>query len=449
MRASAKSTCEARNSSPTPTAGGCERWNPPPSPTRCRSRWRHFAYRSYMALQRVDSCAARTASAAGALLQPRAQRSQGLIGRRPSRTRGIGSDYGARVELETDVVVVGAGFAGLAAARAVLAEGLGVVVLEARDRVGGRTVNAAVGDGEVVEMGGQWIGPTQERVAKLASRAWRRHLPDPSRGRRTCCASTAACAAMEGTIPRLGPHVLLDIARALRKLNRLTGPIDPESPWAAARAAELDSKSLAAWLDRTMFTSDGEAVDAHRGAHDLGRGARRAVAASRRLLPAIGGQLRAAHRRRGRRPAGSIRRRLSGDRDPRCRRPRRPGRPRCRGSADRADAGGVWSLKTDLGRVRARRAIVAIPPALTAQIEFDPPLPPTRIQLAQRMAPGWLIKIIGGLRRALLAGRRPLRRSAQRAGPGDDRPSTTRRRPQRPERSLASSAAATHASSLG
>ena len=51
--------------------------------------------------------------------------------------------------------------------------------------------------------------------------------------------------------------------------------------------------------------------------------------------------------------------------------------------------------ETDLSRVRARRAIVAIPPALTAQIEFEPPLPPTRVQLARRMAPGWLIKVIG------------------------------------------------------
>jgi monoamine oxidase len=70
--------------------------------------------------------------------------------------------------MDADVVVVGAGLAGLVAARDVSAAGAGVVVLEARDRVGGRTLNEDIGDGKVVEVGGQWIGPTQHRLAALA-----------------------------------------------------------------------------------------------------------------------------------------------------------------------------------------------------------------------------------------------------------------------------------------
>src|SRR5919199_6671392 len=69
---------------------------------------------------------------------------------------------------EVDVVVVGAGLAGLAAARALAAAGVSTIVLEARDRVGGRTLNHDLGDGKVVEVGGQWIGPTQDRLARLA-----------------------------------------------------------------------------------------------------------------------------------------------------------------------------------------------------------------------------------------------------------------------------------------
>src|SRR6201987_3501009 len=67
----------------------------------------------------------------------------------------------------SDVVVVGAGFAGLTAARRLQQEGRSVLVLEARDRVGGRTVNHAFADGTIVELGGQWVGPTQDRVLAL------------------------------------------------------------------------------------------------------------------------------------------------------------------------------------------------------------------------------------------------------------------------------------------
>jgi monoamine oxidase len=70
--------------------------------------------------------------------------------------------------LEVDVVVIGAGLAGLVAARDLQRAGRSVVVLEARDRVGGRTLNQELGGGKVVEAGGQWIGPTQDRLAALA-----------------------------------------------------------------------------------------------------------------------------------------------------------------------------------------------------------------------------------------------------------------------------------------
>ena len=69
---------------------------------------------------------------------------------------------------DADLVVVGAGLAGLSAARAAANAGASVVVVEARDRVGGRVLNEDIGGGNVVEVGGQWIGPTQDRLAALA-----------------------------------------------------------------------------------------------------------------------------------------------------------------------------------------------------------------------------------------------------------------------------------------
>src|SRR3954469_20791164 len=67
-----------------------------------------------------------------------------------------------------DVVIVGAGLAGLTAARELTRRGKSVVVLEARDRVGGRILNHDLGNGAITEVGGQYIGPTQDRIAALA-----------------------------------------------------------------------------------------------------------------------------------------------------------------------------------------------------------------------------------------------------------------------------------------
>jgi len=69
--------------------------------------------------------------------------------------------------VNTDVIVIGAGLSGLAAARAVQAAGRSVVVVEARDRVGGRTEAGTLADGQWIELGGQWVGPTQDRMYEL------------------------------------------------------------------------------------------------------------------------------------------------------------------------------------------------------------------------------------------------------------------------------------------
>ena len=69
---------------------------------------------------------------------------------------------------DVDVVVVGAGLAGLAAAHDLEALGATVLILEARDRTGGRTLNHQLENGEVVEIGGQWVGPHHDRLLTMA-----------------------------------------------------------------------------------------------------------------------------------------------------------------------------------------------------------------------------------------------------------------------------------------
>src|ERR1700745_4168968 len=75
---------------------------------------------------------------------------------------------GARRTVRADVAVVGAGLAGLSAARQLVRAGRDVVVLEARDRVGGRTLNHDLGNGVISEVGGEYVGPTQGRIQALA-----------------------------------------------------------------------------------------------------------------------------------------------------------------------------------------------------------------------------------------------------------------------------------------
>ena len=88
-------------------------------------------------------------------------------GRRPAVLTGAGSS--AAPVVSADVVVVGAGLAGLTAARKLVAAGHSVVVLEARDRVGGRTLNHDIGSGHVAEAGGEFVGPTQDHIVALAA----------------------------------------------------------------------------------------------------------------------------------------------------------------------------------------------------------------------------------------------------------------------------------------
>jgi monoamine oxidase len=67
-----------------------------------------------------------------------------------------------------DVIIIGAGYAGLTATHELLKAGKNVLVLEARDRVGGRVHTQRFGDGSYVDLGGAWVGPTQDRIYALA-----------------------------------------------------------------------------------------------------------------------------------------------------------------------------------------------------------------------------------------------------------------------------------------
>ena len=146
-----------------------------------------------------------------------------------------------------DVVVVGAGLAGLMAARELVRAGLSVVVVEGRDRVGGRTLNATVA-GTHVDLGGTFVGPTQREVLALAEELGIAASPTYDEGA-NLVRWRGRTRRYKGMIPfPIGARALLGVGWAQWRYERLARGVPPGAPWTAKRAKELDGQTLASWL---------------------------------------------------------------------------------------------------------------------------------------------------------------------------------------------------------
>ena len=133
-----------------------------------------------------------------------------------------------------DVVVIGAGLAGLVAATELRQAGRTVTIVEARDRVGGRTFTTQAG-GISVELGGQWVGPGQPRVLALLDNLGIRTSPQFDEGR-SLLELHGRLRSYAGTIPSLPLAALLETQRVISRLDRMARSLDPAAPWAAKRA---------------------------------------------------------------------------------------------------------------------------------------------------------------------------------------------------------------------
>src|SRR3954452_14673268 len=160
---------------------------------------------------------------------------------------------------DVDVVVGGARLAGLAAARALGAAGASVAVLEARDRVGGRTLNHDIGDGKVVEVGGQWVGPTQHRMLELARELGLETFPTYDEGE-NIIEWRGKLVRYTGAIPRINPAVIADVGQAQFRLDRLARTVPLEAPWEAPKAADLDGQTYATWLRRNVASAGARTI---------------------------------------------------------------------------------------------------------------------------------------------------------------------------------------------
>jgi monoamine oxidase len=288
-----------------------------------------------------------------------------------------------------DVIVVGAGLAGLVAARTLVRAGRSVIVLEARDRVGGRIDLET--DGRAAGAGAQTIGPDHDRVRALAADLGVTTYPVPQRGT-PLLALGQTRRRMHGVVPPVWPATTVRLVRALRRLEETSRTIPIGRPWEAAHARELDSVTFAQWIDRHLTTDDARAI----------------VTAGFRLVfadePERVSLLHVAHHVG---VAGSVRHLVAGTAgSPGSRFVGGPGLLTLRladGLGSRIRLGQPVrrvvrnaervTVMTDAGALSAGRAVVAVPPVLAAVIDHRPPLPVGRHVFEREVPMGRLIEV--------------------------------------------------------
>jgi monoamine oxidase len=155
-----------------------------------------------------------------------------------------------------DVVVVGAGIAGLVTAREVARSGRSVLVVEARDRVGGRVLNHRLRSGGVIEAGGAFVGPTQDRILRLARRLEVPTFLEYNTGRSVYVSSLTGRQEYSGTVPP-DPTILPDALLLLREIDAMAAEIDVDAPWSHPRAAQWDAMTLGEFIRRKAILNPG------------------------------------------------------------------------------------------------------------------------------------------------------------------------------------------------
>jgi monoamine oxidase len=294
---------------------------------------------------------------------------------------------------ETEICVVGAGFAGLAAARRLVAAGREVVVLEARDRVGGRTWNREMSDGTIVSAGGTWLGKGQDRMFAICQEMGMATYPQFEDGE-VLLDFDGVQHRYSGLIPNFGLLHVAALGLGLWRLNRMTKRVPIDAPWETPGAGKLDAVTLSQWVSNpvnvpskkaqalllaglsTFFCVDAAEVsllgsmvlaaggggfqyyaDTKNTETHLIDGGSPEVAT--RLASALGSRVRLSS------PVRTIRQ------DDDC-----------------------VDVLADGVKVHARRTVIATPPAVASKIDFDPALPPAHAHLLRRYLPGAVIKTI-------------------------------------------------------
>ncbi|HEY7947505.1 MAG TPA: flavin monoamine oxidase family protein [Acidimicrobiales bacterium] len=299
---------------------------------------------------------------------------------------------------DCEALVIGAGYAGLSAARVLARAGVDVLVLEARDRVGGRVWTTSTATGATVDHGGQWIGPGQDQLQKLADECGAQTFPTFTTGEGVeWRAGTRATYA--GLVPTSDPAAAADGIEAIFELDLASAAIPLEAPWDAPDARALDEQTLGSWLATTVPSAGARAVITAAVKSIFGtEPGEISLLFALFYLHSGGGLMNLA-----RTTNGAQERRFAGGAQQGAQYLADELAPRVLLStpvtALAYGADGVTAIANRVGesgdpvRVRARRAVVAMPPALSVRLHWSPPLPGRRDQLCMRAPMGSVTKI--------------------------------------------------------
>jgi monoamine oxidase len=279
--------------------------------------------------------------------------------------------------VEADVCIVGAGYAGLTAARRLTQVGKTVAVLEARDRVGGRIWTQDLASGATVDRGGGWLAPKHDAAHGLAAEmgvtTYKTHVAG-----KHLLVGGGRTRAYKGLIPKISPLAVATIVRAQWKIDRLSKQVPLEAPWTASNAAEWDARSVGEYLDSTGIRTEVARDLFEMAIRGLHTGDLHDVSLLNLLMLVRGHhRLETLFSIEG----GSQESLVNGG----------AGQMAQRMAAELFDAVYLRSAVRSITQqpdnvvitaheviVHAPRVVVTVPPALTLEIQFDPPLPTDR-----------------------------------------------------------------------
>ena len=315
-----------------------------------------------------------------------------------ARSRRVPPRAGRRA----DVVVVGAGLAGLTAARQIERAGRSVIVLEARDRVGGRVWNHDIGGGHVSERGATFVGPTQDRILALAADYGVKTFPTYDTGEDVYIAEdgsrlTWSDTGLTGTAPP-DPALLLDLEKAASQFDTLSRQVPVAAPWTAPQAAEWDGQTLQSWYEANGYGARFQGFSGIFTRPAFGAEARELSLLFFLFFVASSGNERnpgTFERNSNTRGGAQESRFFGGSQVVPVEVAAQLGRRVVLGSPVRriVQSRASVSVVSDRVTVRGKRVIVAVPPTLAGRIDYHPPLPAQRDQLTQRLGQGTLTKV--------------------------------------------------------